>query len=862
MTQNLSEMNLNEPILTAQYMPRSRINKLLGQAAQRQLVYVIAGTGYGKTQSLHHYVEQQESAIVRWMQLTESDNVSSSFWDHFTHNVSFDNPDLAQRLRELEFPDTLARFKKFGETVKTMEHRTRKIFLVFDDFHLIQSKQVLTFAERCAHLYVPAACMVVISRTEPDINTVSMFAKKKAAVITEEDLRFTDDEITAFFKFRGIPFSAKNLPELSETTKGWALAIQLLSLVLKRVPQNFEFALSTMKQNVFRLMEIEAFDELPKEVQKIVVRSALISDLPLAPLNVFSIDSSFLQANPQLSSFIWFDSLIGDYRIHPLYLEFLREKCHMLTPGEEQETYRLAAAWCSDNNFYTDAMRYFAKSHQYDRMLSTLLSYPFKLPRDTCGYFLGILEGMEADEKGRQDRSFLFLKNFFVPILLMGVGRYDEARERSFAIIKEWEMAEAPFALNLLYATYSNLAYIDMYTCTVTHQYNSPKYLKKSVEYFKLASVPPMPVKGAFAVADVRTFACLVGEGAELEEFDRFLEASRQTAFHVAETFHDMYYGYEDLVACEIAFYKNQLDEAKKYAHQTTLKAREKNQYSIAAMADHYFLRIALHEGDYLLAKETLNQLAGYLDNPNLWNRQLLYDLTLGYFCAQIGLPQITSPWLISDERDANSEIHSPVGELIVCVKNYIALKKYGQALTVLCNSHPREPQNRFLFGELILALLTALARIKTGDAPGAMEDFRRAYGLSFSGVFEMPFVELGKDLHPLVFAALEQPDCGIPEEWLKKTERKAYVYAKKAAVIRDSYKRENQIKTTIPLSEREREILNDLYQGLTREEIAETRFLSLPTVKKTIESAYIKLDAYNIADAIRIALKNNYIIE
>jgi DNA-binding CsgD family transcriptional regulator len=615
-----------------------------------------------------------------------------------------------------------------------------------------------------------------------------------------------------------------------------------------------------MKQNVFKLLETEAFNDFPENIQKIMVQSALLSDLPMAPLHLISDDVSFIQNAPQLTSFIWFDSLAGDYKIHPLYLEFLQSKLHILSHEEKQETYRQAAQWCFENAFYMDAMRYFAKSHQFEHMLTTLLSYPFKLPYDTCEYFYNILEEVEPNNEERTNTSVLLLKNYFIPLLLMGMGRYEEAKTRTFDIIREWGKIDTPFALNVLYSAYSNLAYIKLYDCTVTHIYDAPEYLKKSLEYYKLSTVPPADVSGPFAVADVRSFACLVGEGAELDEFDKFLEATRQSVFYIEETFHDMYYGYDDLVACEIAYYKNQLDSAKKYARQTIIKAREKKQYSVEALAEQYLLRISLHEGDYPLTKEMIKQLQSHLDNPNFWNRQLLYDVFLGGFYTLTGISDMIPSWLIMDEKELNSEVRLPFGELGICVNNCITLKKYDQALTVLCNSYPREPHERFLFGELFFALITAIAKINTGDVSGAMEELKKAYSLSFNGVFETLFIERGKHLRPLVVAALKQTDFGIPEDWLKKIDRKASVYAKKTAVISNLFKKENNIEEPIQLSERERQVLNDLYHGLTREEIAENRYLSFPHVKKIIESLYVKLDANNNVDAIRIALQKKLI--
>ncbi|MCL2030488.1 MAG: LuxR C-terminal-related transcriptional regulator [Oscillospiraceae bacterium] len=851
------EITANDSFFAARYVPRPRIDRMLEAAVRGKLVYVIAGAGYGKTQVVRRFIERQPETVVRWLQLSENDNIGSRYWDNLTHNISFDNPELAQKMRQFGFPETLARFKQFAGFLKHAEHRAVKTFLVLDDFHLIQSEQALAFAERCAYLQIPGACVIIISRKEPEINAVPLLAKGQVSIITEDELRFTEDEIAEFLKQCGVPFSAKNLPRVMDATKGWALAIQLFSLSLKRNPGNLDSAIDSMKQNIFKLMEIEAFNDFPEKTQKLLTTLSMASSLPLTVLQKFFNDVSFLRAAPQLTSFVWFDSFTGTERVHPLYWEFLQSKQYLLTPEEKHITYQRAAKWCFENNFTLDAMYYFARSRDYARMVELLFSHPFKLPHDTCEYFLEILENLDPEGEARDDTNLLMLKHFFIPLLLAGTGRYEEARQRTLGVIREWESSDTPAALKLLYTSYSNLVYIDLYTCTVTHRYNAPEYIKKSREYFKRSSLPPATVSGAFAVADVRSLACLVGEGADLPEFDQFLDATRQTAVYVAETRHSMYYGYDDLVACELAFYRNQPESARAHAHQAVLKAREKKQYSIEAMAAQYLLRISMLEGDHLLAREILKQLRVHLSNPDFWNRQLLYDLFTGFFYAQIGLPKRVPSWLIMDEKEATSEVRIPIRELLVCVRSHLASKKYHQALTVLLNSYPREPQERFLLTELTLTLLTAAARLQTGDTPGALRDFEKAYSLSFQGVFEIPFVELGRHLRPLIAAVSAQDGCGIPREWLKAIDRKASIYAKKTAVILNALKEESHTPAAV-LSEREQEVLNDLYHGLSREEIAEHRYLSINTVKKILQSIYLKLDANNNVDAIRTAMEMN----
>ena len=855
------ETGLDSAPLTAHYMPRPRIDKIFDQATRCKLVYVIAGIGYGKTQSVYHYIKQREDAVVRWVQLTESDNIGSRYWENLTRTISLDNPDLALKLRELGFPKTLSLFKQFTEIIKTSEHRSHKTFLVLDDFHLIHSQEALTFAERCAHLPIPGACVIIISKNEPEINAVSLFAKGNASLITEDELRFTGQEIAQFLRLHDISFSAEELPKYYDATKGWALAVKLLFLVQKRVPKNLNFALGAIRQNVFNLFETEAWADFSESVKETMIRLSLVSDLPITPLYAISNDNFLQENSSQLASFMWFDSFIGDYRIHPLYLEFLRGKQSILSEEEKQDTYRRAAQWCSENNFFMDAMQYYAKSYQYERMLETLLSYPFKLPRDTCEYFLQIIEGLEpSGQEQANKQSLLLLKNFFAPLLLIGAGRYEEARVRCWAIIKEWERAKDPFASNLLSAAYSNLAYSEIYNCTVTHNYDFPQYMKKSVEYYKKSSIPPLAISGAFAVADIRSYACLVGLPADYAEFDKFLDVAKETVTYIAETTHNMYYGYDDLAACEIAFFKNQPDLAKNYANNAILKAREKKQYSIELMAEQYLLRLAAQEGNVSLAKEVLKYLQAHLDNPDFWNRSLLYDLTIGTFYAQIGLTDMVPAWFDTDDKDAGAEVRLPARELVVSVRYHIACKKYDQALTVLSKSYPRDPEEQFLFGELRLLLLTAAARRGMGDAAGAVADFEKAYEWSFRGAFEMLFIELGGELHPLIALVLAKKSSKIPKEWLKTIGRKASIYAKQAAVVANAIQSERRETDPIALSEREREVLNDMYHGLSREEIAVNRHLSLNTVKKLLQSTYIKIGASSNVDAVRIAIQEKII--
>lgn len=846
------------------FLRRSRLDEIFDQATCNRFVWVIAGVGYGKTQAVRHYIERQPGVVSRWLPLTEGDNSGSHYWEKFVHVVAFDNPNLALRLRELGFPDTLFRFKQYAEILQNEEHSCCKVFLVLDDFQLIHSREMLVFMERCAHLQIPGSCVIIISQTEPEINAVSLFSVGKAGRITEDELCFTEDEIAVFFRQNDIAFSSKDLPDFFDATKGWAQAVKLLSLVLEKNPNHPDYAVDVMKQNVFKLLEMQAWSNFSDAARNMLIKASLIDNLPSAALSEILGADGLLQTMPELTSFVWFDSFTSAYRTLPLYREFIQSKQENLSSEDAQEVYRRAAQWCSARGYYMDTVYYFAKSRQFGRMVEALLSHPLKLPVDTCEYFLSVLEDLDLGRESQDDLNVLLLESLFVPVFLAGAGNYEEAQKRSYDLIAQWERSASPYSSLLSGIAYANLAYVDLYTCTVSHRYGAARYLKKAAGYLKQAPLPlPLPPtarSGPGAVADIRSYACVIGTEATLPEFDQFLAVAQKAVPYAAGFFYGRYYGYDDLVACEIAFFKNQIDTARIAAHSAIIKAREKKQYNIEALAEFYLLCIAVQESNYPLIKELLAQLRAHLDNPDFWDRQLIYDLCIGFFYAQIGLPEMVPAWFVVEGNEIATEALLPVGELIVSVKYQIASKKYDQALTVLCASTPRSPQERFLLGELTFSLLMAVSKSKMGDTAGATEDFKKAWRLSFDGVFEMPFIELGRDLHALVSAVSKQAGGEIASQRLKVIDRKASAYAKKADIIRDLVKKERNIENKVQLSARELDVLSDLYQGLSREEIAASRYLSINTVKKVAQSLYLKLDASNMADAIRIAIEQKLI--
>ncbi|MDR0402660.1 MAG: helix-turn-helix transcriptional regulator, partial [Treponema sp.] len=141
-------------------------------------------------------------------------------------------------------------------------------------------------------------------------------------------------------------------------------------------------------------------------------------------------------------------------------------------------------------------------------------------------------------------------------------------------------------------------------------------------------------------------------------------------------------------------------------------------------------------------------------------------------------------------------------------------------------------------------------------DKEGAFAALAEAYRLSVPNAVVMPFTEPGKDMRALAGAALKEKVPAIPSGWLEKIRLLAAGYAKKLFAVTENLRlaAERSGQEMPALSRREMEVLSNMAQGMTQEEIAGISSLSVNTVKSAIRSIYNKLGAVNKADAVRIA--------
>jgi LuxR family maltose regulon positive regulatory protein len=836
------------------YLDRPRIDALLEKAVRNPLVMVVAGAGYGKSRAVYSFI-RKFNVRAAWIQFSEGDNVTERFWENFVDTVSVINKQSAERIAEIGFPETERQFNRYLEIPRKDIIANEKYIFVYDDIHIINNKVVLDFIERSITMPFHNITSIVISRAEPPLKFSRLKAKELVARITEEDLCFNKEEMIEYLRLLGLRPSMQTTATIYDETEGWAFAIHLAALSLRNSRQPDTYIPHALRSNIFSLIETEIIAGLSAQLRMFLITLSLIEHPVPGLLREIAGgdagDYSLIDEMEQSVSFIQYDPYLNGYRIHHLFLDYLRGMQHELSGEKKREVWNKAAHWCLQNNYRIDAIHYYEKAGDYMKVLDVMYTFPLAFSRPVAQLLLRIMDDAPAELYETAPAACITH-----PRLLMALGMFEQAeRELRESIARLEKKDLSPDTARSIAGCYNALGFLGYYTCFQTLDYSYISFFEKAQYYATLSNhqvVPPM------SVMSLGTYVCRVAS-TEAGEMERYIEAFEKMASCMTASLNGCGYGMDDLAWGELAFFRGDISRAENHILAAIAKAREREQYEVECLALFYRIRICLYRGDNKSLQDVFLQYDAMLNLKWHCNRTVYHDIGCGWFYVQTGRPEKIAAWLQSDfeESDLNSLYHSL--EILVKAKYHFSVRRYPAVLAELESRGSQYRTWSLLLARLEATVLEAVCRYRMGDSAAAFRCLETAWELAKNNNLIMPFIELGKDMRSLAGAALKDPAISIPKTELKKIQRLSAAYAQNLYTISEIYytgvvSNGRKRRNSAILSSRELAVLTGLSQGFTRKEIAHVSLISINTVKSAAKSIFNKLGARNRIDAVRIA--------
>ncbi|MCL2690612.1 MAG: LuxR C-terminal-related transcriptional regulator, partial [Chitinispirillia bacterium] len=682
-------------------------------------------------------------------------------------------------------------------------------------------------------------------RDMPKVNIDTLQIKGFISEINDTDLNFTESELAEYLRHEGLSCASQTVREIYEDTGGWAFSVNLAARSLKRAPNYTGFVKATLKENVFKLMEAESWDSVSKRIKRFLARLSLVDTLSAKLVDILADgDENLLAELKEQSAYLRYDSYGGIYLIHHLFLDFLRTKQDILNDKEKRETYKAAAEWCNKNNLKIDALSYYEKIEDYDSIVSILWDLCEHMSYDISFYAVDIFERTPAKVFEQID--------FFAAAHLLTLFCLNRSEELiKLAKVYEKKLAPLPkddtFRNHTLGGVYFFWGCMRRLMSTKDGNYDFNVYLSKAAEC--LSKVPVKPD----LVVPIGSWGSAVGS-AKAGDPQKFAEAMAQMMNHFSSCINNSPKGLDCLCQGELMFYQKELRAAKPVFFQALESAKEHKQYEIIHRSLFYMMRMAIADGDRAKFEWALKNTAELLENENYTRRFTVYDITLGWYACAIHRFDIIPEWLKSEFASYNHASHIENFGNQIRARYYYSTKNYLPLLSYIREMKQRES---ILFGRVEMLAMEACIHYKMKDRTAAFAALKAAYEEASPNNIIWPFIELGKDMKTLADNALKT-ECNIPAEWLKDISRKSSSYAKQLSALIANYSRTPDGITA--LSPRESEILRNLYKGHSRPEVANNLGLSINTINSAVIRIYGKLNASNIADAVRIATEHKLV--
>jgi serine/threonine-protein kinase PknK len=351
------------PAPARQTVIRDRLIEILG-ARPRRLTLIHGPTGFGKSTLAAQWRDKllADGAGVGWLTLDEDDRNAAWFLAHLVEAAKRVDPALVSGLDVLieQFgadaePEVLTRF------LHQVHKRGKQFALIIDDWHRVSGSAATAILEflldnGCDHLQ-----LVVTSRTQAGLPISRLRVRDELTEVDATAMRFDLSETRAFVQQRcGLTLGSDDIARLTDSTEGWAAAIQLATLTLGPGKPPIVNEISGRHHAIGQLLADNVVDKLDPDV------SAFLLDICITERTCGELAAALTDrgdAHRMLEDVVrqdlFIDRLGEDtdwYRIHHLFADFLRRRLERDDPARKRELHRRAAQWFSERMHLSEAV--------------------------------------------------------------------------------------------------------------------------------------------------------------------------------------------------------------------------------------------------------------------------------------------------------------------------------------------------------------------------------------------------------------------------------------------------------------------------------------------------------------------------
>ncbi|MEZ4770628.1 MAG: LuxR C-terminal-related transcriptional regulator [Caldilineales bacterium] len=857
----------------------------LNAGLNHKLTLIAAPAGFGKTTLLSGWIPESPRCVT-WLSLDAGDNDPARFWVYVIASLQQVHADLgANALAQLQSPQPLALNAIVASLINDISAFPDSVATVLEDYHVIDAQPVHAalayFIDHLPH----NLHLTITTRVDPPLPLARLRARDQLTELRANDLRFTPDEAAVFLgATMQLNLSAEEVTALDTRTEGWIAGLQIAALSMQGRDDvsGFVRAFSGSHRHIVGYLAEEVLNQRPHGTLSFLLQTSILSRLCASLCDRVTGGSDGQEILEKLEQTNLFITALDDervwYRYHPLFAEVLQARLRRTSPELAPELHRRAAVWHADQGMMHEAVRHALAGGDFDEGARLIEDLAGDMLRRGAGTSLASwLDALPADVVLARPR--LCLARAWAIYLGPSLDMED---------VEEW----AQLAMDHGRATGDPDAALMGEVAALQAMIASTRgesARSRDLAYQALANLPTdSPWRSAvtfclatahIAAGDIEAAAHAFDEAIELSTLDgtHYVQLAA-AAFRAdllvlqgrlgrARTLYEQVLSWEnpDLpqkgavmahaglanILCE----QNQLEAALFHIRAGAVLIDQVG----GAWSEHVLARVSarvqMAQGDWATAQKTLERSYhnGQRNQVSLVISQaaaLRAVLCLTHNDLEAANRWAAESGLHADDAEAD---HPGWREL-----EYLALARVldvqgnqRDALALLdrlLQSAEIEGRNGSAIAVLVLQALLLAAR---GVQPAALAQLQRALALAEPEGYVRVFIDEGDAMQALLTAYRSRPRTPAGGDPPVQRQLEAYADRLLAAFDRPREPQTPSSSLIEPLSEREREILQLIAEGLSNQEIADQLVIAHSTVKSHINAIYGKLGTHRRTQAL-----------
>lgn len=343
------------------------------------LVMIIAPPGYGKTILTASWISKAPFAAA-WYTAEQSENNLTFFFLYLSAAVRKAVPNFGLRIDSIlssphvPEPDFLADL-----LIQEFDGLEEKLVVAVDNFHTITDRRIFDVLNRIFEMMPANLHLLLLSREDPHFKLTKLRLSGNIAEMRMNDLSFSFKETEKLFhETLNAPPAAGYIQAAWEKSEGWPLALILLMFSLQDAEEEQYGEVIEDFCGTSRYIIDYFIDDVVKDIDKEVL-DFIIDTVHLERFNAELCD--YIRNRDDSSLFI--EQIIKQnlpvtivtghktwFRYSTLFSDFVKSK---FQPSNLSLLYLRASKWCEDNNREQTAVKYMIASKNLDHIESLVL---------------------------------------------------------------------------------------------------------------------------------------------------------------------------------------------------------------------------------------------------------------------------------------------------------------------------------------------------------------------------------------------------------------------------------------------------------------------------------------------------------